>query len=108
MNDKKDMIETSNFYFDVDGITVLEERVLVEYSLSGLIRSYEDRVASYKELLKEASMDKEHFPPDSDIVIWYKAILREGKAENQSILKDLVKEKEYENQGLNPPYCYKY
>ena len=81
---------------------------LETYSLSGLIRSYEDIVASYKELLKDASMDKEHYPPENELIIWYKTILREEKANCQSILKDLVKEKEYENQGLNPPFCYKY
>jgi len=108
MKDKNLMIETTHFNFDVDGVTIVEERVLVEYSLSGIIRSYEDMVASYKELLKESSMDKVNYPPDNELVIWYKANLREEKARCQSILKDLVKEKEYENQGLNPPFCYKY
>jgi len=108
MTNKKDMIETTHFYFDVDGITILEEKIVVEYFLSKIIRSFEDMVSSYKELLKESSMDKEHYPPENELVIWYKSSLREGKAECQSILKDLVKEKEYENQGLNPPFCYKY
>jgi hypothetical protein len=95
MMDKKDMI-------------VLEESILEEYSLSKMIRNMEDIVTSYKELLKDASMDKEHFSIDNELVIWYKADLRESKAICQSTLKDLVKEKEYENQGLNSPYCYKY
>ncbi len=71
-----------------------------------LIKNTEDYVAFYKKMLEEVSRDKIAFPPDDEIVDWYKALLREGKNSEQVRLKNLTDEKTHENQGLNPPFCY--
>lgn len=76
--------------------------------LKELIKNTEERVASYKKMLEDVSRDKINFPPTDEFVEWYKSFLREFKNLEQSLLKDLVEEKTNENQGLNPPFCYKF
>ena len=80
---------------------------IMAYSLTKLISNTEERTMCYKQLLEEVGRDKEHFPPTDEFVIWFKSHLREEKSRNQSLLKELIEEKTYENEGLNPPYCYK-
>jgi len=63
-----------------------------------LIKNSELRLVSYKKLLAEFARTA----PD-----WYKELLRENKNNEQVYLKKLVEEKTYENEGLNPPFCYK-
>ncbi|MBD3195134.1 MAG: hypothetical protein GF317_08775 [Candidatus Lokiarchaeota archaeon] len=71
--------------------------------LKELIKNSEQRVKEYKELLSNVFRNKDIDYPD-----WYKQLLRENKNREEVWLKELVKEKTYENQGLNPPFCYKY
>lgn len=76
--------------------------------LKELIKNSEERVASYKVLLEQVGKDKVNFPATDELVEWYKSILRDNKNSEQVRLKLLTEEKTYENQGLNPPYCYKH
>ena len=39
---------------------------------------------------------------------WYKEHIREMKTLEEGRLKAIKLEREYENQGLNPPFFYKY
>lgn len=74
--------------------------------LKTLIHHAETRFADYKKLLEDVSRDKAVFPPDNETVAWYKALIREQKNQEQSWLKKLVEEKRFENEGMNPPFCY--
>jgi hypothetical protein len=76
--------------------------------LKVLIRNSEERVKSYKTLLEQVNRDKNSFPPGNEFVIWYKSILRENKNREEKWLKDLIDERTFENQKLNPPFLYKY
>ena len=67
--------------------------------LRSLVRNGEVRLVSYKQLLETAYKEKQ---PE-----FFKSHLRELKNIEDSLLKSYRKELEYENQGLNPPYCYK-
>jgi hypothetical protein len=71
--------------------------------LKEMIRNSEQRVKEYKEMLSEVFRNKDIDYPD-----WYKQLLRDNKNHEESWLKELVKEKTYENQGLNAPFFYKY
>jgi hypothetical protein len=64
-----------------------------------LIKSSEDRYVSYKKILEEMYKI-------SGIPEWFREILRDGKNVEQGWLKKLVEEKSFENDGLNPPFCY--
>ena len=88
---------------------VISEHKIVglEYDLSKSIRNYEGYLKDTKALLEEVSRDKITFPPTSEHTIWFRQHLREFKNEVESTLKELILEKTYENQGMNPPYCYK-
>ena len=77
------------------------------YSLSQSIRNHEGFLINTKSLLEEISRNKDIYTPDDEFVIWFKQHLREFKNDVESTLKELILEKTYENQGLNPPYCYK-
>ena len=66
---------------------------------SQLITNTEQRLVSYKQLLKEAGMN--NYPT------WYKYTLRYFKSLEESDLKNLTKERRNEKEGLNPPYTYK-
>lgn len=76
--------------------------------LKASIRNAEIRIASCKNMLEEVSRDKIGFPPEDEIVIWYKANLREKKNYEQICLKILIEEKTYENEGMNSPSMYPY
>ncbi len=76
--------------------------------LKELIKNSEERVASYKILLEQVGKDKVNFPPTDEFVEWYKSVLRDNKNLEQVRLKILTEEKTYENQGLNPFFCYKH
>ena len=80
---------------------------LETYSLSELIRNHEGILKETKNLLEEINRNKNIYNPTDEFVIWFKQHLREFKNEVESTLKQLIEEKTYENQGLNPPYCYK-
>lgn len=77
-------------------------------TLSELIKNSEERFISYKKLIEDVHKDKINFPPNDEFVIWYKNFLRENKNEEEIWLKKLISEKTNENQGINPPYCYKF
>ena len=76
--------------------------------LKELIKNSEERVLSLKKMLEDVGRDKTNFPPTDEFIEWYKTFLRETKNFEQIRLKDLVEEKTNENQGLNPPFCYKF
>ncbi len=78
----------------------------LEWDLKIAIKNSEQRLINFKKLLEEVHRDKDIFPSDDKFVKWFKTFLRENKNEEQENLKRLIKEKTYENQGLNPPYCY--
>lgn len=63
-----------------------------------LIKRSEDRLVSFKRMLAEAY--KEKYPD------WFKEELRDAKNAEMRFLKSIVEEREYEIQGLNPPFCY--
>jgi len=71
-----------------------------------IIQNSEQRFISYKKLLEEVSRDKFNYPPNNEFVIWYKSHLRECKNSEELSLKKMVKDKTYENEGLNPPSFY--
>ena len=73
-----------------------------------LIKNAEDRITSYKNLLEDVHKDSINFPKSDEFSIWYKQILRENKNYEQVWLKKLVDEKTYENESLNPCFCYKF
>lgn len=76
--------------------------------LKQLIQKSEARFVSYKKLIEEVYKDKINFPPDDEFIIWYKNFLRDNKNDEEIWLKKLIKEKTHENEGINPPYCYKF
>ena len=67
--------------------------------LKELIRNTEERYVSYKKMLDEIFKT----PGETE---WFKEILRDGRNTEQTLLKKLVEEKSFENDGLNPPFCY--
>ena len=71
--------------------------------LKQLIKNTEERFISYKVLLEDISKVK--LEP-SELLTWYKSLLRDNKNNESSNLKKLVEEKTYENEGLNPPFLY--
>lgn len=73
---------------------------------SSLIRNSEQRLLNYKKLLEEVNKNKDIYNPNDDFIIWYKDFLRENKNREQIWLRNLIEEKTYINQGLNPPFCY--
>jgi hypothetical protein len=81
-------------------------QLIVKTELKELIKNSNERVTDYKNLLEEVYKDKITFPLDNDLVNWYKSFLRENKNLEQNLLKQLVKEKTFENEGLNPPFYY--
>lgn len=78
----------------------------MEKNLKQIIKNTEERLISYKKLLEESNRDKKSFPINDELVEWYKSLLREYKNLDQNFLKKLIEEKTYENEGLNPPFCY--
>jgi len=74
--------------------------------LKTLIKNSEERVVDYKKMLEEVHKDKINFPPNSELTVWYKTFLRENKNSEQLWLKELIEERTYENEGLNPPFYY--
>lgn len=73
-------------------------------NLSELISKSEKRLQSYKEALKEMSVDRDTYPPSDELVIWMKNFAREEKNAEQKWLKFLVDQKTSENEGVNPNY----
>lgn len=71
--------------------------------LKGLIKNAEDIVLSYKAMLEDAYKNKALFGDDFES---YKALLRENKNYEELRLKNLVEERIFEKEGLNPPFCY--
>jgi hypothetical protein len=76
--------------------------------LKELIRNAEARFIWYKNEIELVGRDRINFPLTDELVIWYKAHLREMKNLEEGHLKELVKERQYANQGLNPPFCYRH
>lgn len=77
-----------------------------EEFLKHLIRFCEERYIWYKKQIEFVFKNKESFPPEDEMVIWYKEHLREQKNFEESKLKELRIEIEHLRQGLNPPWCY--
>ena len=73
--------------------------------LKELIKNTEERLISYKILLEDVGRNKTIFNLDNE---WYKNDIRDFKNFEQQWLKKLSEEKRNENEGMNPPYCYKY
>lgn len=69
--------------------------------LKTLIHNSEVRIVGYKKILENVGRDKTTEYPD-----WYKPLLREFFNAEQKFHKELIEEKTYSNQGLNPPFCY--
>jgi hypothetical protein len=76
--------------------------------LKDLIRNAEARFIWYKNEIEAVGRDRVNFPLTDELVVWYKAHLRESKNNEEIWMKNLVKEKQYENQGLNPPFTYRH
>ena len=76
--------------------------------LRKLIKTTEERYLSYKKMLEYMFKDKISFPLNDINVEWYKELLRDGKNQEEGILKELRLELEYHRSGLNPPTFYKY
>ena len=70
--------------------------------MSNLISSSEERLIYYKKELQNL------YKNNIDIPEWFKIHLRECKNIEEVHLKKLIEYKTFENQGLNPPFCYKY
>lgn len=73
-----------------------------------LIKNTEARFIFYKNQLKMISKEKISYPIDNEFIIWYKTFLREQKNAEEKRLKELIKEKRFENEGLNSPFYYKF
>ena len=68
-------------------------------TLTELIRNAEARFISYKAMIAEFR-DIE----DTD----FRQLLRDNKNEEEKWMKKLKEEKRHENEGMSPPYCYRY
>ncbi len=77
-----------------------------EMELKTLIKNAERRLYDIKKMLEEIHKDKTSFPPQDELVVWFKTHLRDVKNSEQTRLKDLVEERTNENEGLNPPWFY--
>ena len=73
-----------------------------------LIKNSEERLISYKQLLGDVGRNRDIFPPDDGVVIWYKELLHWAKNDEEKWLKKLIEERTLENQGLNPFYDKRY
>ena len=76
--------------------------------LKKYIQSTEERVLSYKNLIEDVARNRTIFSPIDEFVIKFKEHIREMKNYEERMLKKYREEKTFENQGLNPPWCYKY
>jgi len=77
--------------------------------LRPLIKNTEARYIDYGKMLAELYKEKaewEKTPEGAEFFEWYKTLLRDGKNDEERILKKLRLEQEYARQGLNPPFCY--
>lgn len=66
------------------------------------ISDIEERIKWYKDELSKVSRQK----LNDEMCVWYKEHLREMKNISEGWLKKISKERQYENQGLNPPSFY--
>ena len=71
-----------------------------------MIRSAETRSIDYKKMLEDIGRNRDIYPPNDETVQWFKSYIRENKNETDKWLKHLIEMKTYENQQLNPPFCY--
>lgn len=72
--------------------------------LRPLIKNTEARYIDYGKMLAALYKEKDEY--DVEFFEWYKALLRDGKNDEERLLKKLRLEQEYARQGLNPPFCY--
>lgn len=77
-----------------------------EERLKHFIKFTEERYIWYKKQLEWVFKDKETWPPDDEITIWYREDLRFMKNKEEGDLKELRIEMEHCREGLNPPWCY--
>lgn len=91
------------------------ENLTYSQHLSMLIKNSEERIVFYKKTLEDVNKNKLIIDSNFGIsqeeldkfTVWFKLNLRELKNKEEKDLKELVEEKTYYNQGLNPPSFYK-
>ena len=76
--------------------------------LKTLIRNTEERIVDYKNILKDIGQNKKLFLTDDESLEFYKSYVRDMKNKEEINLKKLVDERKFENENLNPTFCYKY
>jgi len=72
-----------------------------------LAKNAEERYTWYKKELENLFKERTAFPPDDELVIWYKEHLREMKNSAEAWMKEIQEQYKYERDGLNPPFYYK-
>lgn len=78
-------------------------------SVKVFIAPTEARIKWYKEEMSNLHRFKEDYMKcGQESYDWYKEHIREMKTLEEGRLKAIKLEREYENQGLNPPFFYKY
>jgi hypothetical protein len=70
-----------------------------------LIKNTEARYINYSKLLEELFKEKSLYLIDE--FNSYRLLLKENRNIEELLLKNLLKEQEYLNEGCNPPYFYK-
>ena len=73
--------------------------------LATLVNNHEIRHVEYKNMLENLHKTKKEYNPED--FEYLSALIREYKNENEKCMKELRKEVEHFNQGLNPTSCYK-
>jgi hypothetical protein len=73
-----------------------------------LVRNAEERYIWYKKEVENVYKDKVSFPPDEELVIWYKQHLREMKTVEEGWMKENIKTLNYLKEGLDYPFLYKH
>ncbi len=78
-------------------------------TLKELIKRSEERYIDYKKQIEDAHRNKDQYNKvDPELFESFKLLLRDLKNSEEKWLKGLVEEKKFENEGLNPPFCYKH
>ncbi len=74
--------------------------------LKTMIKNCESRLVHWKLMLEDIHKNKDKALVNDEFMEWYKEFLRDMKNFDQILLKELVEEKRYENEELNPPHFY--
>lgn len=78
----------------------------MEQELKDLVRNAEERYIWYKNEIENVGRNRTIFDPKDELVIWYKAHLREMKNAADTWLAKVREELRDHRQGLNPAFCY--